>query len=293
MNVSLLLLGIAAVMCLESKGGIELQSYNFPDFYVRTAHRLHGGAVTLERQVQPEIWEMVTPGLCNLQGTVSFRISVRNTNTYLRHRHFVVYAEDNDGSTLFANDACFYLRQDKWFPGHAAFESVNVPNRFIRHQYFRLKLHSYSSTTLFEMDASFRILEPNCKQFRSQNFPGRYFALSGNAAYLATPPELWVPVRPGLSGHKGSVSFRSCYDATKYLYHRNFEFYSGGFENSRQFKLDATFTERERFFQGTTAYESVNFPSRFIRHHHFRLRLDPYSAASTYRNDASFYETDA
>ena len=45
---------------------------------------------------------------------------------------------------------CFYLREDKWFPGHAAFESVSFSGRFVCHHYLRLKLHSYISRTIFE-----------------------------------------------------------------------------------------------------------------------------------------------
>ena len=42
-------------------------------------------------------------------------------------------------SSTFANSACFYIRQDKWFPGHAAIESVKSPGHFFRHQGLQLK----------------------------------------------------------------------------------------------------------------------------------------------------------
>ena len=48
----------------------QLQSYNIPNYYIiQTADSVHGGAVTLERQIQPQVWEIVTPGLCNTKGT--------------------------------------------------------------------------------------------------------------------------------------------------------------------------------------------------------------------------------
>lgn len=67
---------------------------------------------------------------------------------------------------------------------------------------------------------------------------------------------------------------------------------SNDYEKFTAFKLDATFTEHDRFFQGATAYESVNYPNRFIRHSSLRLSLDPYDAAPLYKKDASFYEID-
>ena len=42
-------------------------------------------------------------------------------------------------SSTFANSACFYIQQDKWFPGHAAIESVKSPGHFFRHQGLQLK----------------------------------------------------------------------------------------------------------------------------------------------------------
>ena len=268
---------------------VELQSYNFPDHYIRTADYLNGGSVIISNQDEPEIWNMLSPGICNLAGTVSFCIGAQS-NVCLRHRNNLVYAENNDRSHSFARDACFYPLADKWFPGHAAFESVTYPGGFLRHQGSRLKLHSYSRTTLFEKDASFRILEPGCKKYRSYNLPSYYFGLTGSAGYISTTPELWVPIRPGLSGHSGSVSFRSCNNTKKYLRHRDNELYSDTYEDSQLYRMDATFTERERFFHRTTAYESVNYPGRFIRHADFQLRLQAYDASSLYKKDASYFE---
>ena len=198
---------------------------------------------------------MRSPGICNSRGTVSFCIGT----LCLWRKNNVVHAERNDGSRSFALDACFYLRADKWFPGHAAIESVNYPGRFLRHQQGRLLLHSYSSTTVFEKDASFRILDPRCKKYRSYNYPSHYFGITGSAGSISTTPELWVPIRPGLSGHRGSLSFGSCHDARKYLRHRNNQLYKENYQDSEGYRMDATFTERKRFFDRTTAYVVSTF----------------------------------
>lgn len=271
---------------------VELQSYNIPDYYVQTAHRVQGGTVTLQRQTQPEIWKIISPGLCNRDGSVSIRIGLQDSNIYLRHRNGLIYAESNNQSSSFFHAACFYIRHDNWFPGHAAFESVYSPGYFIRHQFLQLKLHQYQSTALFEMDASFRILLSKCNKIQSYNHPSKYFGLTGRDAYVLVTPELWIPIRPGLAGHNGSVSFRSCHNARKYLRHTGFLLYNDDFENTQLFKLEATFSERKRFYPGTTAYESVNNPNCFIRHQYWRLRLHSYSAAPLYKNDVSFIEVD-
>ena len=140
------------------------------------------------------------------------------------------------------------------------------------------------------MDASYHILQTECKRLQSYNYAAHYFGLKGRDTYISSTAELWIPVRPGLAGHKGSVSFRSCYNARKYLRHSNSLMYGDNFENSQQFKLDSTFSERKRFYPGTTAYESINYPNRFIRHGGLRLRLNPYSAAPLYKKDASYFE---
>ena len=238
---------------------VELQSYNLPDHYIRTAHRLHGSSVTLAIQARPDIWNMRSPGICNSTGTVSFCIGAQS-NVCLRHKNNLIYAENNDRSSSFARDACFYLRADKWFPGHAAFESVTYPGRYLRHNWFRLKLHSYSSTALFEKDASFRILEPGCKRYRSYNRPSYYFGLTGSAGYVSTTPELWVPIRPGLSGHSGSVSFRSCYNARKYLRHRDFELYSDNYQDAQLYRMDANVYRKKQILPRDYSLRKCQLP---------------------------------
>ena len=208
----------------------------------------------------------------------------------MRHRGFLLYTDPLQETVLFRNDACFYLRNNKWFPGHDAFESVNYPGRFIRHQGYRLKLHPYENAVLFEKDASFRIIEPICHSVQSRNFPSYYFGLNGNEAYIkANSDDRFVLISPGLTGHAQSVSFRSCSDATKYLRHRGYNLYEDPYSSAVLFKKDATFTIREdKWFNGFDAFESVNFPGHFIRHQNYRLKISSYDGSELYKNDASF-----
>ena len=81
------------------------------------------------------------------------------------------------------------------------------------------------------MDASFRILLSKCNKIQSYNHPSKYFGLTGRDAYALVTPELWIPIQPGLAGHNGLVSFRSCHNARKYLRHTGFLLYNDDFEN--------------------------------------------------------------
>ena len=151
------------------------------------------------------------------QGLVSFLIGLQDSNIYLRYRNGLLYAEAYDHSSSFANSACFYIRHNKWFPRHAAIESVYSPGYYLRHEYLQLKHRQYSSTALFEKDASYRILEPKCQNFQSHNVANYYFGFSGRDAYISSTLELWIPVRPGQYPFVHIITLESTY-ATPTIY---------------------------------------------------------------------------
>ena len=264
---------------------VEVQSYNYPDYYISRS----GSAGYIQRRTQPVQWRLVTPGLCGLQGTVSLQLSA-DPNVYLRDRGFLLYADPFQDSGLFRNDACFFLRKNKWYPGCDAYESVIFPGRFIRHQGFRLQLHPYESVAIYEQDSSFRIIQPICHKIQSANFPRHYFRLTGDAAYIKeNSVDRFILISPGLTGHAQSVSFRLCSDATKYLRHTGFKLHAHSHSPTEIYKKDGTFTIRkDKWLLGFDAFESVNFPGYFIRHQGFRLNIHSYDGAWIYKNDASF-----
>jgi len=204
-----------------------------------------------------------------------------------------LYEDSFTDTNLYRKDACFFYWQDKWFPGHDAFESFNYPGRFIRHSGYRLHLHQYEGVALFEMDASFRIVEHICHKFQSFNFPTHFFGLTGNAAYIKQDENsTWVVISPGLTGHVGSVSFRSCCNARNYLRHSHYLLWEHPYQGSALYKKDATFTVRkDKYFRSYDAYESVNFPGYFIRHQGYRLKISSYDGTQLYKRDASFLES--
>ncbi len=102
-------------------------------------------------------------------------------------------------------------------------------------------------------------------------------------------PKQWKLVSPGLCGHQGTISFQSATNANNYLRHRNFLIYEDPFTNTHLYKNDACFHRRNgKYFFGFDAFESVNYPGRFIRHQHYRLKLHAHEDAALFMKDASF-----
>jgi hypothetical protein len=78
--------------------------------------------------------------------------------TYLRHRSFVLRAERNDGSSLFAQDATFCPRTSSYHSDAKMLESVNYPGHFLRHKNFVVRLERYDHSSLYLADASFQLV---------------------------------------------------------------------------------------------------------------------------------------
>ncbi|MDK1346029.1 AbfB domain-containing protein [Streptomyces sp. 378] len=134
--------------------GTSIRSVNFSDRY----WRVRDGYVRLDRigsgpeQREDATFQRVT-GLAD-SSCYSFTTA---DGRYLRHRSFVLVANNDDGSSLFRQDATFCPRS--WSPsGALALESVNYPGRFLRHRDFRLRLDPYENSHQYRSDASFRMV---------------------------------------------------------------------------------------------------------------------------------------
>ena len=58
-------------------------------------------------------------------GTVSFQ-AVDSSNSFLRHRGYLIYQDNFSDSALFRKDVCFYPRANRFFTGYTAYESVKA-----------------------------------------------------------------------------------------------------------------------------------------------------------------------
>ncbi|MCM1972745.1 AbfB domain-containing protein [Streptomyces sp. G1] len=123
----------------------SVRSVNFPD----RGWQVSGGLVRLTGS--PDTYTL-RKGLAK-PSCYSFATA---DGRYLRHRDFVLRAERDDGSGLFAQDATFCAR-DAAHAGAVMLESVNYPGRFLRHKNFQLRLDPYQSSGLYLADSAFRL----------------------------------------------------------------------------------------------------------------------------------------
>jgi hypothetical protein len=130
----------------------RLQSYNFPDRYVRQ--------INFDVRIDPDVTPAedaqfrLRPGLAGT-GTVSFE-SVNYPGYFLRHANYDFQLVRNDGTAQFAADATFNqvagLADSTW----SSFQSYNHPDRYIRHYAYYLKLDPITTAT-GRSDATFRV----------------------------------------------------------------------------------------------------------------------------------------
>ncbi len=136
---------------------ISLQSYNYPNFYIR--HQYFFGELTVISSTldKQDATFKIVPGLAD-PSYVSFE-SLNYPNYYLRHQNFRIKLHRETPDQLFKEDASF-----KIVPGLAdsytvSFESYNYPGFYIRHRNFHLYLER-GNTDLFRKDATFSIVGP-------------------------------------------------------------------------------------------------------------------------------------
>ncbi|MGC9538665.1 AbfB domain-containing protein [Streptomyces sp. UG1] len=132
----------------------SIRSVNYPDRYWHVSD----GYVALDRVGGSESRQDSTfkqvKGLAN-GSCLSF---ATDDGRYLRHRNFVLRAERNDGSAVFAQDATFCPR-GSYHSGAAMLESVNYPGYFLRHKNFVVRLERYEHSSLYQADSAFRLVD--------------------------------------------------------------------------------------------------------------------------------------
>ncbi|WP_207945416.1 glycoside hydrolase family 43 protein [Actinomadura sp. 7K534] len=131
----------------------RLQSYNFPDRYVRHADF----DVRIDANVSPaqDARFRLVPGLAAPSGHVSFE-SVNFPGYYLRHYGFDFVLARDDGSGTFAADATFRRVPGLADASAASFQSYNYPDRYIRHYDYLLRLDPIGDAVA-RSDATFRV----------------------------------------------------------------------------------------------------------------------------------------
>ncbi|QJS12600.1 alpha-L-arabinofuranosidase [Streptomyces argyrophyllae] len=133
--------------------GTSVRSLNYPDRYWHVS----GGLVKLDPVTSAADRRAAT--FTRVKGLADARCYSFTTadGGYLRHRDFLLRAEPEDGSPLFARDATFCPRPSA-VTGAVVLESVNYPGRFLRHRDFQLRLDPYQNTDLYRSDSAFSLV---------------------------------------------------------------------------------------------------------------------------------------
>jgi len=149
---------------LEKAGQVALQSFNYPDHFIRHRNRLGEISVVGTDMDRKDATFRIVPGLAenqypSLQKEYISLQSVNYPGYYLRHQNYTVKLHKYSDDDLFKKDATFRL-----IPGLAdrtwsSLESLNYPGFCIRHKDFKLNLGK-GNGDLFRKDATFKILSP-------------------------------------------------------------------------------------------------------------------------------------
>ena len=104
----------------------------------------------------PMTFQLVRPGLTNVNNSVSFKSSER-PGWYLRHKMGrIILAKSTDGSS-FPKDATFIEHPDSFYPGFTSFESFNYPGHFIwTNDQLQLRNQKFEVTPAYKAAASFK-----------------------------------------------------------------------------------------------------------------------------------------
>ena len=121
----------------------------------------------------------------------------------------------------------------------------------------------------------------------------KYISMKKNAAIVSGQQTQFRLVRPGLTKAPGTVSIMSVGKPGWYLRHYGYRLYLEPISNPRNRRLfakDATFIERANtFFDGFTAFRSVNYPAYYISFDKWRrLYIRRFQNTKVFKESASF-----
>jgi hypothetical protein len=138
-------------------GYFSLQSYNYPQYYVRRRNYLGELTQILSDLDRKDATFKIVPGLADGR-CMSFE-SRNFPGYYLRHQDYQVKLASSDGSSLFREDATFCNKPGLADSAGTSFESLNHPGYYLRHRNFKLYLEQGADKS-FREDATFKLTAP-------------------------------------------------------------------------------------------------------------------------------------
>ncbi|GAA4508477.1 AbfB domain-containing protein [Nonomuraea ferruginea] len=193
--------------------------------------------------------------------------SVNLPGRYLRHANSVVRLDASTGGS-FASDATWCARPGRTGTG-ASFESLNFPGAFLRHHSDNVYLARPSGPNPFDGGAAF----------------------DADATWDVSAPALWRSSADLPVDARRSLQVRTWGFTDRYLRHAD-SLASTAVVNSGSgalLKNDATWTIRRGLADSSCyAFESVNYPGRFLRHASSRVRMDANDGSALFAQDATW-----
>lgn len=170
LNISTLGLSICGILLTSSSSvysqpqhlWTSLNSYNFPDHYIRHKNFLGYIEPISDDLGRKDATYIIVPGLANSNSKcISFE-SVNFPGYFLRHENFRLKLSKAIDQQLFREDATFCMVPGLFDNSHssASFESFNFPGHYIRHKNFELWIDRSDGSDLFRKDATFSISTP-------------------------------------------------------------------------------------------------------------------------------------
>lgn len=135
----------------------SIQSYNYPDRYVRHQNSLGELTQITSDLDRHDATFVIVPGLAN-NNCISFE-SLNYPQSYLRHQDFRIKLHTFEDTELFKADATFCKRLSLADPALVSFESYNYPGYFLRHRDFHLYIEP-DNDALFRADVTFSLIAP-------------------------------------------------------------------------------------------------------------------------------------
>ncbi len=136
-----------------------IESYNQPGYYINNQGIGAQAEIVLNADLLNSGQWNIVAGLADPTFGISFE-SVEHPGYYLRHYAYVLYLNQNDGSSIFKSDATFYVK-DGWADSSLnSFQSSNYPDRYIRHSGVGLRIDPIdaASTASDKADATFNVV---------------------------------------------------------------------------------------------------------------------------------------
>lgn len=233
--------------------------------------------------------------------------NILNPGQYLRHSGFRLRTDPSDGSALFNNDATFCGRKALDPVGGISLESKNLAGYYIRHRNSELWLDPLQNTTLFKQDASWIPLAGWWKsavslpvnaykslRVTTPGFTNRYARHMNSLGYTEVvdaasaallKQDATFKVVTGL-GDSSCYSLESRNLPGNFLRHSNSRIRLDANDGSALFAQDATFCAQGGLNGQGVAFQSLNYPNRYIRHYDSALYITSGTEGNAWDNSA-------